>query len=403
MTRTAPPTVATTARLGERAAQAALLWTALVFAAFLLTAVVRPGNVTGDYNASAYWVTYADGFVRRGLPGSVLAALLGHPPDLFAAILTGFVILALGCASLVWLTRMVVRELATGPDRLVVGAIVVASPFTFSLAIQNRGRYDALVVAAVVAVTALCRTGTHRALRVLAIAGIVTAAVATEEFALAFLAAPVLLGIARLGGSPVRRVGEAALAIVPGIALAVASATMPPSVAHLAAFARQATLAGLALDPAHEDSISSLGQTWRDGLAFTATMSPVTIAVCAVVLGGTAVLAWWALCPVLGRADRRWAVASLVVNALAALALSAVGPDYRRWWGLAFVAMVACLLIVARGAAAGSAARPRAAVGALAVAVLVVSAAVQLFPVWPTWDPGANTNFSLDVVAARTG
>jgi hypothetical protein len=396
-----------TARRGvlvHRIAVAALLWTALVFAAFLLTAVIRPGNFTGDYNASAYWVTYESGFVRRGLPGSVLAALLGHPPGLLAATVTGFVLVGAGAAALVWLTRMVIREIAPAADRLAVGAIVVASPFTFALAVQNRGRYDALVVVAIVLVAALCRPGAHRAERTVTIALVVAAAVAAEEFALAFLAPPVLVGIARLDGPVRRRAGEAALALVPGVMVAFASVVTPPSAEHLAAFSRRAAQAGLAVDPAHEDSISSLGQTWRDGLAFTAAMSPVTIAICAVVLGGTAVLAWQALCPAFGRVDRRWATASMTVLAGGALILSAVGPDYRRWWGLAFVAMVACLVIIAAdggGRVSPGGVHRRATAGVLTAAVLVLSAGVQLFPVWPTWDPGANTRFSLDHLAGR--
>jgi hypothetical protein len=63
----------------------AMIWTAGVFGAFLYTAVARPNNFTGGYNASAYWVTYEDGFIRRGLIGSVATVLLGHPLDQFSA------------------------------------------------------------------------------------------------------------------------------------------------------------------------------------------------------------------------------------------------------------------------------------------------------------------------------
>src|SRR3954451_1656344 len=84
---------------------ATLIWTAGVFSAFLYTAVARPNNFTGSYNASAYWVTYEDGFIRRGLIGSVAAAVLGHPLDRPGATTLGVLIFVTGLLAFGWLAK----------------------------------------------------------------------------------------------------------------------------------------------------------------------------------------------------------------------------------------------------------------------------------------------------------
>jgi hypothetical protein len=94
---------------------------------------------------------------------------------------------------------------------------------------------------------------------------------------------------------------------------------------------------------------------------------------------------------------RRWAAAMVSLYALAALGLSLVGDDYRRWWGFAFVTMVASLVLLRQGAAPIPAPRrPEGPPGRRLVAVaLLASAALALFPIWPTWDQPA-TGASID-------
>ncbi|GAA4696926.1 hypothetical protein GCM10023215_38810 [Pseudonocardia yuanmonensis] len=87
-------------------------------------------------------------------------------------------------------------------------------------------------------------------------------------------------------------------------------------------------------------------------------------------------------------------------HGLVALALCVIGNDFRRWWGLAFVAVLASLMVLSTGRPSEVATRPgpprRRYAGALAGAFLLVSAGAQVFPTWPSWDPGANSNISIE-------
>lgn len=374
-------------------------WTTLYCLKWLGLGALAPDTMAGFYNASAYWVSYRDGFVRRGLPGAVLDAVLGRPPGVLAATVVAVLLILLVLAALAALTIAAVRATPDAQDRVVVAALVLASPFTFTLAVINRGRYDAVVVACVAVIVLLASRRTLPQLRVLGISLTVVAGVGSLEISLAFLAPLALLAVVGLGRTTAERIGWGALAVLPGLALAVVSLVVRPSVGTLLTMMERASAAGIPLSPSEENSISALGQTTRDALVHTAGISPWTILICAVVLGGcyalTAILLWAHL----GHVHRRWALALLSLYALAALGLSAVGDDYRRWWGFAFVAMVASLVLLRRGAVTIPA--PRHAEGPpgrrLAVVALLVSAAMALFPIWPSWDQ-SGTSASIDQI-----
>jgi hypothetical protein len=89
---------------------------------------------------------------------------------------------------------------------------------------------------------------------------------------------------------------------------------------------------------------------------------------------------------------------TVAVHAVAALVLSTAANDYRRWWGLAFVGMVASLILLVDGAVTVPEPRHAAARPArwIVVALLLGSACLQVFPIWPTWDPAAQTTASVE-------
>ncbi len=384
--------------LRDGVAVLALAWTAAVCAAFLGSATLGPDTFAGWYNASAYWVSYRDGFVRRGLVGQVVETLLGGPPSLAAASVVGVLMVVLVAAALVVLTRMILAVVRDPRDRLLVAAVVVASPFTFSLAVQNRGRYDAVVVACLALVAVLAVRRSTPWARVLGIALSVLVGAATEEIAFAFLGPPAVVAAARLGRTRTERLVGVVVALAPGLVVTLASLVVRPSRDLLVAASERAAAAGLPVTLTEESSISALGQTTRDGLAFTAGISPVTILVCTVLLGGCFALSAYVLWARTGRAHPRWALLAVVAQGVAALLLSTVGDDYRRWWGLAFVGMVASLVLLTEGAVSVPAPRhTRARPGRpLVVALLLASAALQVFPIWPTWDPAAATTASIE-------
>jgi hypothetical protein len=357
--------------------------------AYLGSGLLAPDTVAGLYNASAYWVSYRDGFVRRGLPGAVMEAVLGGPPGLAAASVVAILLVLLVLAALAQLVRMTVRAVPAPRDRLVVGALVAASPFTFSLAVLNRGRYDAVVVACVVLVAVLASGRSTRGARVVGIAVAVPAGVGSLEIAVAFLAPLAVLAVLRLARTRAERLTWSALVVLPGSVLAAASLWVRPGVDRLVAMMGRVAEAGLPVTPADENSISALGQTTRDALAHTAGIAPLTVLFCAAVLGGSYALTTYVLWGLLGRPRARWTLFLAAVYAVAALTMSAVGDDYRRWWGFAFVAMAASLVLLRQGAVHVPAPRhvhePPS--QRLLVVTLLISAALQVFPIWPSWDP----------------
>jgi hypothetical protein len=353
--------------------------------------------MAGSYNASAFWVSYRDGFVRRGLPGAVIETVLGRPPDPTAAAVVAFLLVLLVLAALAALTTAAVQATPAARDRVVVAALVLSSPFTFTLAVINRGRYDAVVVACVVVIVLLARRRTLLPLRMLGISLTVLAGVGSLEISVAFLAPLALLAVVLLGRSTVERACWGTVAVLPGVALAVVSLVVRPSVGMLLTMMDRVSAAGMPLQRSEENSISALGQSTRDALAHTAAISPWTILLCAAVLGGCYTLTAFLLNAHLAPVPRRWAAAMVSLYALAALGLSLVGDDYRRWWGFAFVTMVASLVLLRQGAAPIPAPRrPEGPPGRRLVAVsLLASAALALFPIWPTWDQPA-TGASID-------
>jgi O-antigen ligase len=95
---------------------------------------------------------------------------------------------------------------------------------------------------------------------------------------------------------------------------------------------------------------------------------------------------------------RRIGIATIVFG-LAALALSAVGNDYRRWWSLAFIALLGAIVILNSPRPSARRKYPPTTLALIGL-TLIVSVAVGYMPIWPDFDPKADTAFSIERIHA---
>jgi len=363
-------------------------------------------SFVSPYKASACWVTYADGFVRRGLPGEILKVLAGGTPTpTQATILAAGLVLA-ATSALVILVTSVARVVQRPDDRLFVIALVTVSPFTFSLLDKEIGRLESIGVVVMAVIAALARGGEvsaiSRLVRAAAMSASVAMATACEELLFAFVAPLAVLGLYRLGYTRGKLLALATVVVAPGAVLAAMSVLLRPSQASLVVAISKANAEGIPVDVTAENSISTLGQSATQGLEFTLGMSALTVATCLLLFGGCYLLTT-AMIRYVVRPDRlAWAL--IATFGVAALLLSAIGNDYGRWWALAFVAVVAGLAMLGSPSTVTTdivrrARGLRLAGVLLACAVLVFSVRLQLLNVWPDWDPTADTAFSIDRLA----
>lgn len=369
------------------------------------------------WQAGLFWVDYGNGFVRRGLPGELLSRAVGHPPTAAQVTGAGLVLSGAAIAGLLVLAAVLARRARSPGARLVVFTVVVTSPFTLTLVAWDPGRYDdvgvVVLVGLVLAGRSVAAATARRWPLHLAVAVATTAAVASEEFLVAFVVPVALLALQDHDREPAsgrRPSAVALLTIVPALTLAAVSMwAAVPSATVGNAFA-EAQQAGIRItERPWTNGIVVLDRSIGDAATYTATLSPWTRVLVplgfAVLYLLCAVLVWRAI----GRpAPCRfgWLVAGY--GAVAVL-LGLVGVDYRRWWALAFVALLASVILLrptaARAVPAGAnmprfGRRP-----AVVVGLVGVSLCVQLMPVYPTWDPalGGELPPAVRVVEALTG
>jgi len=347
------------------------------------------GPFVRPYQSSQYWVNYNDGFVRRGLPGSVLT-LFGGPTvssvEVFAAITAVLAIFAMAAAA--------VRLFAVAHSRaagVAAAVIVLASPFTVSLTVRDLGRYDAIGMIALVAIALVSDIGGPRLLKSAAIAALVTVSVACEEFLLVFAGPVAVAALVHIWGKDRARLFVvASVGLLPAAILATASVAAKPTVPYILNAIADARVAGVDLDVASLNAISALIQTPAQTLGLVAQLSVFTRVVCIFAWGVTLLASGFAVWWLVGRPISGLLRVAAVIIGVGALALSFVGIDYGRWWALAFVAVVAILVVVTQDAY-----RPRplnatpVAMAAL-IGVLGLSVVMQGFPVHPKWDPGSK-------------
>jgi hypothetical protein len=262
--------------------------------------VVRRGNtvITG-WAIPQYWVDYREGFVRRGLPGQVLSWLLGSPPTLSQVISAGLVLSAFALLAVVVLAFQV-SALSDQPTRsAMIFVILLASPLTFSLIMQDRGRYDALGIVALPALIYLRTVDARRPWLSAIVGGLIIAiAVASEEFLLAFLAPVALVGSIPWRGwrRPARSIGLLVIWLAPGTAIAAASLLLRPPEHLIESSLSRANAAGSNIPI--PNSVSVLGDSLNVERAVVAGIPTRDVLVFNVVLAGcylVTVFALWAL------------------------------------------------------------------------------------------------------------
>jgi hypothetical protein len=236
------------------------------------------------------------------------------------------------------------RQAPPGPPRAAATALLALSPLSCSLLRHDTGRYDTV---GVLALGLLAGVGSMRRwlpapVGTALAATAVSVATASEEFLLAVVAPAAVVAVSEPGPGPrVRRLLRCGVVLAPGAAVAAASLLVPAPPAALRAAREQATRAGVGAPGAMGDTLAAVDRSLMQNLAFFRLFEPIAVAVALALWAGL----YAASTAVLGRllggggAFRTWAV----VHAAPAAALCAVGTDFRRWWGLGFLGLVATL------------------------------------------------------------
>jgi hypothetical protein len=359
---------------------------------------IRQNAAVPTWQASQFWLTYEHGFVRRGLPGQLLHAVVGGSPTAVEVDVAAVLLAVCAAAALAAVAVQVAAAALDFRSRLVVTAVVACSPFTLSLLVQDLGRYDAIGVVAILGIGLLAGR-VHTPLGAVAVALLAVSAVGAEEFLIVFVAPVVVAAV--VGRSQARSGLIIGALLAPAAVFAAASFVFAPARTSLVSAVAAAHEARPDITVTGRSAVAALTQTPQQALGELAAMLPLTMPVLTVVLGGfwlVSILLLWHLVGAPQRARARRAAGSV---AAAAVALSIVGVDYRRWWALAFVAFLAVLHILVRRqpeTAVRTAVRPAsprwAMVGAV---VLLASVVLQQMPVAASYfDPAAETALYLE-------
>jgi hypothetical protein len=335
------------------------------------------GVAIRTWQASQYWVDYSDGFVRRGLPGQVLADVAGGPPSSALVTCAAVTLTTVAACAFVALAMTIYRTAESRSAAVAGAAVIAVSPFTFPLLAQDAGRYDTVVFAAA-AIIALAgmrlRNGPAVAITV---STAVLVAVATEEISVLFVVPLALACLRRVRSRPT----TIAVAVLPGLVAAGASLLIRPRETGLTRAIQQAHSArpDIPLD-GQMTAIVALRQTPTsviDQMRALSPMAPVLLtAVFVAFFLGTVYLTWACL----GKPRPLMFRYFLGAYAAGALALSIVGIDYRRWWAMAFAAAAWTVVVLrdTEGITGRTAHRPPA---LFVVTMLVLSVLLQASPV----------------------
>ena len=380
--------------------------TTLVSAALILTlasmsvstiwyarAYLRDSELFGDWQASQYWLTYRFGFVRRALPGEVLSWFTEGPPGAVTVQVAGLLVSGGGLVAILVLVTRLARSVESPSDRFLLVGVLLTSPLTVSLVVRDLGRYDAIGFIAFAVLARLSwRRGTAPWASAAVAAVVVAAAVASSEFLFPLMVPIVLVALwqRRLPWRSWTYATVVTVSLGPGLAIMLASIFVRPADGLVPATLTDAAAAGAAIKPVN--GVSVIGEGFN--FAHMEGLHPATFVICAVVLGGFYFVSSWIVWRICGACHKPIARQLMGIYALAAVGLSVIGIDYRRWWALAFVAFIACVPRLCRAPLERSTPltqelRHSRVAWALLAGLLIASVPAQRAPVYPTWDDRA--------------
>jgi hypothetical protein len=308
-----------------------------------------PALTVTDYKAPNYWLGYRSGFVRRGLPGALLRLVAGGSPTYRQMEVAAAGLSRAAALSVVAIAMRAARHVPPGLPRVVATGLMVSSPLTCSLLLHDVGRYDGVGVLVLAGLAAAGPAMRRLPVPVGAVllAAAVTVATASEEFLLAVVAPAAWAAAVQLSGARELSLGRRLLlggAILgPGAVVAAASMVVPPPPGALSAVREEATQAGVGPAGAMGDALAALDRGLVENLAFFRLFHPAAVVLALALWTGLYLVTTAVLGGLLGRAGSGGYRALAGVHAAVGAALCAVGADFRRWWGLAFLGLVATI------------------------------------------------------------
>ncbi|MFP5372898.1 MAG: hypothetical protein ACLGI3_19445, partial [Actinomycetes bacterium] len=301
----------------------------------------------------------------------------GGPPTFDQIQRTG---LGLSRAAALSIVPMALEAAQRAPGRLprvAATALLLASPLTCTLLLHDVGRYDAVgvLVLALLSAARSAWLGLPLPVSAVLLGGAVSVAVASEEFLIAVLAPTALLAVDLLGRrhalGPRGRRWLLGGVLGPGAVVAGASLLKPAPRDALTAARKEAAQAGVAPPGAMGDVLSALERGYVQNLGFFRLFSPTAVALSCAQWAGCYVLTARTVGSLLGGGPSRYRLA-VAAHALVAGALSTAGADFRRWWGLALMGLLATVpLLEPSGPPEAVAGTAVAGAGLLAVAGLL--------------------------------
>jgi hypothetical protein len=328
-----------------------VLWVVLVvYAASSIRSVVRliPAHSIRDgIMGPWFYLDYSDGFVRRGLPGELLGLVWAPTP--VSVEVVGWAISLVGVAAVIFIALRI-GSLAQRPGAgLVATTLVVITPLGITTIIRDPARADYIGMAAMAAMLLVATRGRQSPAVAVGVAAFATAiAVASQDFLIVFLAPAVasLVYVTVRQQTPVGTPGFVkhcakliSLALLPAVALAVASAATKPSAAYLHNLERRSH--------AEQDH----GAVWELGQSLGGVMKWVLdIRGVGAIIATTCIWLFIYLTTVVairivvGRLGP-WYWLSATYFALMA-GMSVVALDVRRWWTLGLVGHLAVTAIL---------------------------------------------------------
>ena len=321
-------------------------------AAALLRARARigAGRALTDYKAPNYWLDYRLGFVRRGLPGEALRRVVGGSPTYQQVEVTAVGLSRAAALSVVPIALQATRRAPGRLPRVAATALLALSPLSTSLLLHDIGRYDAIGVLSL-ALLAAARPVWRRLplpIGVLLLAAVLAVAAATEEFLFAVVAPAAVAAAALLPRAQKLRTDQRLLllgaVLAPGAAVAGASLLVPAPDPALLWARNEATRAGVGPpDAAMGDALAALGRNFAENLAFFRLFEPTAVVTALALWAALYVVTTALLGRLLGTGSARQYHFLVGLHALVGASLCTVGTDFRRWWGLSLLGLLATL------------------------------------------------------------